>query len=37
MNIKNKEQKRILNITKDNKKVIITKNLKYEKNNNQDS
>ena len=31
MNIKNKEQKRIKNITKDNKKVIITKNLKYRK------
>ena len=25
MNIKNKEQKRIKNITKDNKKVIVTK------------
>ena len=28
MNIKNKEQKRIKNITKDNKKVIITKKTK---------
>ena len=31
MNIKNKEQKRIKNITKDNKKVIITKKTKERK------
>ena len=35
MNIKNKEQKRIKNITKDNKKVIIKKKQNRENKKNQ--